>query len=271
MIAQVFKYLKHRPILRRWIVIGLTIICLTGLMLIASALFMVRKLYIKEQTLQENVADENMALLDNSFEEVVLGAQTLISNDLVTAASRKGDETVEDRMRLSDISRLINEYMAVHTSFGKMYLIFPKADFGVLTESEYIHIKDDLRMLSGIDLQAQDSDKLFSDNLYSAFKIVGRGADKQLYYSMATQYKTPLEDQDAVLLIRLDLSELRSRIDSGYTFFLIADDGDYIKIGSEEFSDEFISQCISCQAKETVDGRIIYPHNSNSFGNTLLP
>ncbi len=270
MIAQVFKYLKHRPILRRWIVIGLTIICLTGLMLIASALFMVRKLYIKEQTLQENVADENMALLDNSFEEVVLGAQTLISNDLVTAASRKGDETVEDRMRLADISRLINEYMAVHTSFSKMYLIFPKADFGVLTELEYIHIKDNLRMLSGIDLQAQDSDKLFSDNLYSAFKIIGRGADKQLYYSMATQYKTPLEDQDAVLLIRLDLSELRSRIDSGYTFFLIADDGEYIKIGSEEFSDEFISQCISCQAKETVDGRIIYPHNRNSFGIKLV-
>ncbi len=270
MFESVFKYLKHRPLLRRWILVGLAIILVTGLGMIASAFFLVHKLYTKEETLQDRIVEENVAALDSACEEIVLAAQTFITNNMVQAASKHGDETVEDRMRLAEVSKLMGEYMAVHKPIGKFFVFFPKMDNGVLSGTEYIEKSDGIHIISGLDLEAEHNQKLLSDKLYSTFKITGSANDPQLYYSMATLYATPFEEQDIVLLININKSVICSRLSDDYTFFLATEDGSYIQLDDEKLDDAFVSECISTEDSRIIGKRVIHSYELNNYGLRLI-
>ncbi len=270
MLGRITKYLKHRPILKRWIILGLAIILITGMGMIASAFFLVHALYAKEEDIEEKLVREKVSVVESVCQEVVLGAQTFITNNLVKVAAKKHDETVEDRMRLAEIADLMNEYGAVHSAFDKVYLFFPKGQPAVLTKEEFIRIGDGVHIVSGLDIEAEENKALFGDNLYSKFKIVGQSNDKQLYYSMATRYAVPFEEQDAVLLIKIDMSEVRSALSDEYQFLLVSDDRTYIKLGNEEISDTFVEKCLEVEEKTAVGKKVIYPYYLKPYGLRLI-
>ncbi|MCR5656420.1 MAG: helix-turn-helix transcriptional regulator [Butyrivibrio sp.] len=261
------KYFEYRPILKKWIITGLVTVVVAGLIMVLSAVFMVCKLYQKEESLQEQILDENCTTLNAVFNEVVLGAQTLLSSNDVRAAIVRGDETVEDRMRISDINWTINEYMAVHSSFDEVYIFFPSLNpMGVLTKSEYLKVEEDTPYVSELSLQADYNRGLFSGKTYSKFKIAGSENDRQLYYSMSTSYADEFDDQQAVLLIKLKKTYMQAALSDNASFLIMTEDGSYIQLGDENFPDEFIEKCLTVQGREKVEDRIVYKTNKNQFG-----
>lgn len=261
------KYFEYRPILKRWIITGLVTVLVAGLIMVFSAVFMVSKLYQKEESLQEQILDENCTTLNAVFNEVVLGAQTLISSNDVKAALVNGDETVEDRMRISDINWTINEYMAVHSSFGEVYIFFPSLNpMGVLTKSEYLKVEEDTPFVSTLNYQADYNHVLFSGKTYSKFKIAGPESDRQLYYSMSTSYADEFENQQAVLLIKLQKPYMQAALSDNASFLIVTEDGSYIQLGDEEFSDDFIEKCLTVDGREKIEDRMVYKTAKNQFG-----
>lgn len=261
------KYFEYRPILRKWIVTGVVTVLVASLVMVFSAYFMVKKLYQKEETLQEQILDENCTTLNAVFNEVVLGAQTLISSNDVKAAIVKGDETVEDRMRISDINWTINEYMAVHSSFAEVYIFFPSLDpMGVLTKAEYLKVDEDTPFVAGLNLQADYNQVLFSGKTYGKFKIAGPSSDRQLYYSMSTSYADEFPDQQVVLLVKLQKTYMQSSLSENASFLIITEDGSYIQLGDEKFSDEFIERCLTVEGREKIEDRMVYKTAKNQFG-----
>ncbi len=95
MFKRLNNYLKYRPVLKKWIITGLVIVLMTGLVMILSAFFMVSKIYNKED-LQVQILEESGANLNGVYKEVVMGAQTLLGSTQVKATIARGDETVED-------------------------------------------------------------------------------------------------------------------------------------------------------------------------------
>lgn len=67
MISKLIKYLKYRPILKKWIISGLVTVSVTGLVLILSAFFLVNKLYRKEEEIQAKIVNENTAMMLDSL------------------------------------------------------------------------------------------------------------------------------------------------------------------------------------------------------------
>ncbi|WP_026523696.1 helix-turn-helix domain-containing protein [Butyrivibrio sp. MB2005] len=266
MFGRLSKYLKHRPILRRWILVGLAIVLLTGVGMIGSAFFLVHKLYAKEESLQEELLREQVASIENICEEVVLGAQTFITNNLVQIAAKKHDENLEDKMRLSEIADLMDEYGAVHDVFGKMYLFLPKNTPSVLTKEEFINISDNINSVQGLGLTAEDMQILYNDALYSKFKVAGSGSEKRLFYSMSTQYAAPFEEQDAVLLIEIDKTKMKEAINNNYNFLLISEDDEYIELGNGGLDEEMITECKASVDKHIVGKKVIYPFALGPYG-----
>ncbi len=266
MLERISKYLKHRPLLRRWLLFGLIIILLTGIGMISSAFFLVHELYTKEKDLQEKLVREKASGVESVCEEVVLGAQTFISNSMIKVTAKRHDETVEDRMRISELSKLMDEYSAIHKTFGKMFLFFPGGRPSALTMGEFIYLDKGIHVISGLDIDADINKKLFEDELYSKFKIVGAKDDKQLYYSMSTQYADSFDNQEAVLLIKLDKNEIRCILNDVQKVYLVADDGDYISFGDEEYSDEFISKCFSSDGQSIIDKKLVYSYEIGKYG-----
>ncbi len=266
MFGRLSKYLKHRPILRRWILVGLAIVLLTGVGMIGSAFFLVHKLYAKEESLQEELLREQVASIENICEEVVLGAQTFITYNLVQIAAKKHDENLEDKMRLSEIADLMDEYGAVHKVFGKMFLFLPKNNPSVLTKEEFINISDNINSVQGLGLTAEDMQILYNDALYSKFKIAGSGSEKRLFYSMSTQYAAPFEEQDAVLLIEIDKTKMKEAINDNYHFLLISEDDEYLEFGYGSLDEEMIAECIASIEKHIVDNKVIYPFALGPYG-----
>ena len=261
------KYFEYRPILKRWIITGLVTVLVAGLIMVFSAVFMVSKLYQKEESLQEQILDENCTTLNAVFNEVVLGAQTLISSNDVKTALVNGDETVEDRMRISDINWTINEYMAVHSSFGEVYIFFPSLNpMGVLTKSEYLKVEEDTPFVSTLNYQADYNHVLFSGKTYSKFKIAGPESDRQLYYSMSTSYADEFEKQQAVLLIKIQKPYMQAALSDNASFLIVTEDGSYIQLGDEEFSDAFIEKCLTVEGREKIEDRMVYKTAKNQFG-----
>ncbi len=272
MIERLRKYLEYRPILRKWIIAGLVIVLMTGLVMILSAFFMVRQMYHKEEDLQAQILEENGANLNGVYKEVVMGAQTLLGSNQVKAAIARGDETIEDRMRLSEINWTINEYMAVHSSFGEVFLFFPSQEpMAVLTKSEYLRISEETPFVTNLDMKAPYNQVLFTGQTYSKFKIAGPENDKQLYYSMSQSFADPFEDQDAVLLIKLQKSYLQSVVTNNTNFLIVTGDGSYIQLGQESFDDEFIAECLAVETgHKKISGRPVYSAETNSYGIKLI-
>ena len=261
------KYFEYRPILKKWIVTGVVAVLVASLVMVFSAYFMVNKLYQKEVSLQEQILDENCTTLNAVFNEVVLGTQTLLSSNDVKAAIVKGDETVEDRMRISDINWTINEYMAVHSSFAEVYIFFPGLHpMGVLTKSEYLKLDENTPFVAGLNMQADYNRILFTGKTYGKFKIAGPSSDRQLYYSMSTSYADDFEDQQAVLLVKLQKTYLQSSLSENASFLIVTEDGSYIQLGNEDFSDEFIAKCLTVEGREKIEDRMVYKTAKNQFG-----
>ena len=271
MIERLRKYLELRPILRKWIIAGLVIVLMTGLGMILSAFFMVRQMYHKEEDLQAQILDKNVANLNGVYKEVVMGAQTLLGSNQVKATIARGDATVEDRMRISEINGSINEYMAVHSSFGDVFLFFPsQKPMAVLTKSEYLRVSEETPFVSNLDMSAPYNQVLFTGQTYSRFKIAGPESDKQLYYSMSQSFADPFEDQDAVLLIKIQKSYLQSVVTDDTNFLIVTEDGSYIQLGAEEFDQEFITSCLNVEGHKKIAGRPVYASGINSYGINLI-
>ncbi len=265
------KYFEYRPILKKWIMTGLAIVLMVSLVMVFSAYFMVKKLYQKEESLQEQILDENYTTLNAVFKEVVLGAQTLLGSNDVRTAIYKGDETVEDRMRLADINWTINEYMAIHASFSEVYLFFPLQEpMGVLTKSEFLKVDDNTPFVASLNLKEDYNENLFTGKTYSKFKIAGDENDRQLYYSMSTSYADDFENQQAVLLVKLQKSYMQSSLTNDIDFFVVTEDGSYLQLGNEEFSDDFIEKCLNVTKREQIDDRIVYQTEKNQFGLRII-
>lgn len=271
MIDRIRKYLEYRPVLLKWIITGLIMVLATGLVMIFSALFMVNQMYRKEEALWAQILEENDANLNGVYKEVVKGSQTLLGSNQVKSAITRGDESVEDRMRISEINRTINEYMAVHSSFGEVFLFFPsQKPMAVLTDTEYIKVSDDTPYVSNLDMHAEYNQILFTGGTYSKFKIAGPENDRQLYYSMSQSFSDSFEDQDAVLLIKLSKSHLMSEVSDTSEFLLVSEDGSFIQLGNEQFSDEFLSECLLVEGHKKISGRPVYTTKTNSYGMRLI-
>ena len=265
------KYFEYRPILRKWIITGLVTALVASLVMVFSAYFMVSKLYQKEEILQEQILDENCTTLNGVFTEVVLGAQTLLGSNDVEATQVKGDETVEDRMRISEINWTINEYMAVHSSFAEVYMFFPGLNpMGVLTKSEYLKVDENTPFVAGLNMQADYNKVLFTGKTYGKFKIAGPSSDRQLYYSMSTSYADEFEDQQAVLLVRLQKSYMQASLSENASFLIVTEDGSFISLGDEQFSDEFIAKCLTVEGREKIEDRMVYKTAKNQFGLKII-
>ncbi len=271
MMQRLRKYFEYRPILKKWIISGLVITSMTGLIMLLSAFFMVHQLYQKEEALHAQTIEKNSAILNGVCKEVVAGAQTLIGDSRVKIAAKRGDETVEDRMRINSINSLVNEYSAIHGSFGDVFLFFPsQKPMTVLTTSEYLALDEGISQVKSLNLIAEYNQNLFSGKVYSEFKIAGSESDPQIYYSMSTQYADPFENQDAVLLIKISKSALEFAVSDDYSYILATEDGRYIKLGSEELSDEFITRCLDVTGFEKIDGRMVCSVDDSPYGIRMI-
>ena len=269
MISNIYKYLKYRPILRNWIITGLVTVSVTGLVMILTAFFMVNQLYHKEEVLHEKIVDENTAIFKGICDEVVTGAQTFLGDNEVKVAMRRGDETVDDRMRISEIKELIAEYCAVHSPFGNVYLFFPKKG-SVLTNSEYLNTDEVTPFVGGLNMKADYNSKLFATPTYSKFKIAGADNDRQLYYSMSTSYSGEFEDQDAVLLITIQKSLLNNAMSDDCNFILVSDDGSYVQLDSDKLDDESIKQYIEVSGQKKIGDKMVYSSEIKGYGLRLI-
>lgn len=269
MISNLLKYLKYRPILRNWIITGLVTVSVTGLVVILSAFFMVNQLYRKEEALHEKIVDENTAIFKGICDEVVTGAQTFLGDSEVKVAMRRGDETVDDRMRISEIKELIAEYCAVHSPFGNVYLFFPKKR-AVLTNSEYLNTSEDTPFAGGLNMKADYHSVLFKAPTYSKFKIAGPANDRQLYYSMSTSYSGEFEDQDAVLLITIQKSLLNNAMSDYCNFILVSDDGSYVQLDSDKLDDESIKQYMEVSGQKKIGNKMVYSSEIRGYGLRLV-
>ena len=141
MMQRLKKYFEYRPILKKWIISGLVITSMTGLVMLLSAFFMVHQLYQKEEALHRQTIEKNSAILSGICKDVVSGAQTLINDPQIKIATHRGDEIVEDRMRIQGINSLMNEYSAIHDNYGDIFLFFPcTKPMSVLTSTEFLKI-----------------------------------------------------------------------------------------------------------------------------------
>ncbi|WP_026528779.1 helix-turn-helix transcriptional regulator [Butyrivibrio sp. VCD2006] len=269
MISDLYKYLKYRPILRNWIITGLVTVLVTGLVMILTAVFMVNQLYSKEEELHEKIVGENTAIFKGICDEVVTGAQTFLGDSEVKVAMRRGDETVDDRMRISAIKELIAEYCAVHSPFGNVYLFFPKKG-AVLTNSEYLNTGEDTPFVVGLNMKADYSSNLFSAPTYSKFKISGPENDRQLYYSMSTSYTGDFEDQDAVLLITIQKSLLNDTMSDDCNFILVSDDGSYVQLDSDKLNDDSIRKYIEVDGQKKIGNKMVYSSEIKGYGLRLI-
>ena len=269
MISNHLKYLKYRPILRNWIITGLVTVSVTGLVMILSAFFMVNQLYHKEEEIQEKIVGENVAAFKGTCDEVVTGAQTFLGASEVKVAMRRGDETVDDRMRISSIKNLIAEYCAVHAPFGNVFLFFPKKG-SVLTNSEYLKTNDDTPFVATLNINEDYNSNLFTGPTYSKFKIAGPENDRQLYYSMSTSYTDDFEDQDAVLLISLQKSFFNFILTENCNFILVSQDGSYMQLDSDRLDAEDISNYLEVEDQKRIGNKMVYASEIKGYGLRLI-
>ena len=269
MISNHLKYLKYRPILRNWIITGLVTVSVTGLVMILSAFFMVNQLYHKEEEIQEKIVGENVAAFKGTCDEVVTGAQTFLGASEVKVAMRRGDETVDDRMRISSIKDLIAEYCAVHAPFGNVFLFFPKKG-SVLTNSEYLKTNDDTPFVATLNINEDYNRNLFTGPTYSKFKIAGPENDRQLYYSMSTSYTDDFEDQDAVLLISLQKSFFNYILTENCNFILVSQDGSYMQLDSDRLDADEISIYLEVEDQKRIGNKMVYASEIKGYGLRLI-
>ena len=269
MISNLYKYLKYRPILKNWIITGLVTVSVTGLVVILSAFFMVNQLYHKEEEIQEKIVGENVATFKGTGDEVVTGAQTFLGSSEVKVAMRRGDETVDDRMRISYIKDLIAEYCAVHAPFGNVYLFFPKKG-SVLTNSEYLNTNDDTPFVAALNINEDYNSNLFTGPTYSKFKIAGPENDRQLYYSMSTSYTDEFEDQDAVLLISIQKVFLKHVLTENCNFILVSADGSYMQLDSDKLDDEAIRSYLEVEDQKRIGNKMVYSSEIKGYGLKLI-
>ena len=269
MISNLIKYLKYRPILRRWVISGLVTVLVTGLVVILSAFFMVGRFYQKEEEIQEKIVGENTAALKGVCDEVVTGALTFLKGNEVKVAMRRGDETVDDRMRISQIKDLMTEYCAVHAPIGNMYLFLPGKD-AVITTSEYLNTSEDTPFVGTLNIQADYNSNLFSGATYSKFKIAGPENDRQLYYSMSTSYAGNFKDQDAVLLVSIQKSFLNELFSRNCNFILVSSDGSYMQLDADKLDDESIRKYIEVGTRQRIGNKMVYSSDIKSYGMRLV-
>ena len=269
MILKLYKYLKYRPILRNWIISGLVTVSVTGLVVILSALFMVNRLYQKEEEIQEKIVGENTAAFRGVCDEVVTGGITFLRSGEVKVAMRRGDRTVDDRMRISEIKELMAEYSAVHAPFGNMYLFFPEKG-GVLTNTEYLNISDTTPFVGPLNMAAEYNKALFTGPTYSKFKIAGPESDRQLYYSMCTSYTDDFKDQDAVLLITMQKTFLSEILSDSSNFILVTEDGEYMQLDAERLNDESIRKYMEVSGKKRIGNKMVFSSDIKGYGMRLV-
>ena len=265
MISNLIKYLKYRPVLRKWIISGLVTVLVTGLVLVLSAFFLVNKLYSKEEEIQAKIVNENVAAFKGVCDEVVTGGLTFLRSGEVKIAMRRGDETVGDRMRISEIKDLIAEYCAVHAPFGNVYLFFPEKH-AVLTNSEYLNTKDDTPFVGTLNLKADYNRVLFEGPTYSKFKIAGPENDSQLYYSMSTSYTDDFEHQDAVLLLTIQKTFLNYILTDNCNFILASSDGEYMQLDSDRLDDESIRKYLEVRDQKRIGNKMVYSSEIKGYG-----
>ena len=269
MISKLIKYLKYRPILKKWIISGLVTVSVTGLVLILSAFFLVNKLYRKEEEIQAKIVNENTAAFKGVCDEVVTGGITFLRNGEVKIAMLRGDKTVDDRMRISDIKELMAEYCAVHAPFGNVYLFFPEIN-AVLTNSEYLNTEEDTPFVGPLNIRADYNRVLFEGPTYSRFKIAGPENDRQLYYSMSTSYTDDFEHQDAVLLITIQKSFLNYILTDNCNFILVSSDGAYMQLDSEKLPDEEIRRFVEVEGQKRIGNKMVYSTDIKGYGLRLV-
>ena len=241
----------------------------TGLVVILSALFMVDRLYQKEEEIQEKIVGESTAAFRGVCDEVVTGGITFLRSGEVKVAMRRGDKTVDDRMRISDIKELMAEYCAVHAPFGNMYLFFPVKK-GVLTNTEYLNTSDSTPFVGTLNMTAEYNKVLFTGPTYSKFKIAGPENDRQLYYSMSTSYTEEFQDQDAVLLITIQKSFLNNILSKNSNFILVSDDGEYMQLDSERLDEDYIRKYLEVSGNKRIGNKMVFSSDIKGYGLRLV-